>query len=120
MAGSGGGGRGTIVVLSTPALTLWAAVAAGAAMLLLVALDYRKPARRHAIAPRGRLIVRPAPAVLNVEQRPVVPYRRTPWYRRVLALFGLGVSTVVLGAIAAIFVAALVFGAFALANSILG
>ena len=108
-----------MVVLSTPALTLWAAIAAGAAMLLLIALDYRKPARRHAIAPRGRLIVRPAPAVMNVEERPVVPYRGTPWYRRVFAFVGLGVSSVVLGAMVAIFLAAAIFGVFALVNAVL-
>jgi hypothetical protein len=88
-------------------------------MLLLIALDHRKPARRHAVAPRGRLIVRPAPAVMNVEQQPVVPYRGTPWYRRIAALLGLGVSSVILGAIVAIFIAAMVVAGFAVVNAIL-
>ena len=106
-------------VVSTPALTLWAAVAAAAAMLLLVALDHRKPARRHAVAQRGRLIVRPAPTVMNVEQQPVVPYRGTPWYRRLAALLGLGASGLVLGAIVGIILAGLAVGAFLLVDTLL-
>jgi hypothetical protein len=98
---------------------LWAAIAAAAAMLLLVALDHRKPARRHAVGQRGRLIVRPAPVVMNVEHRPAVPYRGTPWYRRLMALFGLGASGLVLGAIVGIILAALAVGAFLLVDTIL-
>ena len=99
---------------------MWAAIAAMAAMLLIVALDHRKPARRHAVTPRGRLIVRPAPAVMNVEQRATVPYRRTPWYRRVLAVAGLGASGAVLGAILALILASVLVGAFVLVNALLG
>jgi hypothetical protein len=106
-------------VVSTSALTLWAATAAAAAMLLLVALDHRKPARRHAVAQRGRLIVRPAPAVMSVEQRPSVPYRGTPWYRRLAALFGLGASGLLLGAIVGIILASLAVGAFLLVDALL-
>lgn len=57
---------------------------------------------------------------MNVEQQPVVPYRGTPWYRRIVALFGLGVTSLILGAIVAIFVAAIVLAGFAVVNSILG
>jgi hypothetical protein len=99
---------------------MWAAIAAGAATLLLVALDHRKPARRHAVAPRGRLIVRPAPVVMNVEQQAVVPYRGTPWYRRAAAAVGLAASSAVIGAIVAIVLAAAAVGAFVLVNALLG
>jgi len=88
-------------------------------MLLLVALDYRKPARRHAVGPRGRLIVRPAPVVMNVERQPAVPYRGTPLYRRLLALAGLGASGVVLGAVLGIILAGLALGGFLLIDAIL-
>jgi hypothetical protein len=88
-------------------------------MLLLVALDHRKPAKRHALAPRGRLIVRPAPAVMNVQQQPAVPYKGTPWYRRIAALFGLGASGLVLGAILAILLAVSFIGIFALVDALL-
>jgi hypothetical protein len=98
---------------------LWAAIAAAAAMLLLVALDHRKPARRHAVGQRGRLIVRPAPAVMNVEQQAVVPYRGTPWYRRLAALLGLGASGLVLGAIIGVILAALAVGGFLLVDALL-
>ena len=56
---------------------------------------------------------------MNVEQRPVVPYRGTPWYRRLLAFLGLGVSSVVLGALVATFLAAAILGVFALVNTVL-
>ena len=35
---------------------------------------------------------------------PAVPYRRTPWWRRILSLGGLGIMGVVLGMILAIVV----------------
>ncbi len=63
--------------------------------------------------------MRPAPVVMNVEQRGVVPYRRTPWYRRLAALIGLGASGVLMGAVVAIFVAASIIGVFYLVNALL-
>ena len=57
---------------------------------------------------------------MNVDQRPGVPYRGTPWYRRALAVLGLGASGAVLGAILAILAATVAVGAFVLVNALLG
>ena len=52
-AGEGGGDGDTVgSTVSTSALTIWAAVVAGAAILLLVVTDHRQPARRRAPIPR--------------------------------------------------------------------
>jgi hypothetical protein len=69
-------------------------------MLSLLALDRRKPVRHHSVAPRapgGR-----APAVQVVEHGPAQPYRRTPAWRRLLALVGLGSIGVIGGILVAI------------------
>jgi hypothetical protein len=97
--------------VSTSAITTWAAVVAGAAVLLLVALDRRKPARHHRVTPRGVIPGR-APSVRTVTQEPVVTYRGTPWWRRILSFGELGALSLVLGALLAIGVGGLVFGAF--------
>ncbi len=57
---------------------------------------------------------------MNVEQQSTVPYRGTPWYRRILAFVGLGLSGAVLGAIMAIMLAAVAVGAFLAVNALLG
>lgn len=106
----------------TSKLIFWAFFVSVGAVLALVALDRRQPARRQRLAPRGRPLPAPQPAgaprrladtVLRrpttpavVREVPTKPYRRTPLWRRLLALVGLGTISAVLGAIIAIVVAA--------------
>lgn len=80
-------------------------------MLLLIAVDRRKPARHRRITPRGVLPGR-APSVRIVSQEAVVNYGRTPWWRRLLSLGELSVMSVVLGALLAILVGSVIYGAF--------
>lgn len=98
----------------TSKLIFWAFFVSIGAVLALVALDRRQPARRQRLAPRGRPLPEPqlaatgrrtAPAAVLREQ-PTKPYRRTPLWRRLLALVGLGTLSAVLGAIIAIVLAA--------------
>jgi hypothetical protein len=100
--------------VSIPAITIWAALVAGASLLLLVAIDHRKPARRRKIASRGGAGVKRAPVTRTVEHLPTRPYKRTPLWRRVVSLGGLGVLGVALGALLAIGLAAIVVGFFLL------
>jgi hypothetical protein len=95
-------------------MTIWAAIVAGAAVLFLVAIDHRKPARRRAVAQTRAVPVvgRRPPMVQVVEQLPVRRHKRTPWWRRLLALFGTGAIGVVTGAVLAVILAGLVAGAF--------
>jgi hypothetical protein len=103
--------------VSTSALTIWALVVAGAAVLLLVAVDHRKPARRRAVAQRGLPIWR-APTVQTVERRPLRRYRPPRWWQRLAALGGAGVLAVVLGAILAILLAGVIVGLFVVLDNI--
>jgi len=80
-------------------------------VLLLIAVDRRKPARHRRITPRGLLPGR-APDVRVVSQEAVVPYRPTPWWRRILALGELSILSLVLGALLAILIGGIVYGAF--------
>lgn len=85
--------------MSTESLTYWATFVAGVSMLLIVLLDRRKPARRERIRPRrlGRGgVERP------VVHAPAMGYIRTPWWRRILAVGGLAVTTGILGVFLAI------------------
>jgi len=104
--------------VSIEAITIWAAVVAGASILLLVVIDHRKPARRRRVAPRATVLGGRAPAARDVEHLPTRPYRRTPLWRRILSAGGLAVTGVVLGALLAIAIAALVIGVFLLIDSI--
>lgn len=106
----------------TSKLIFWAFFVSVGAVLALVALDRRQPARRQRLAPRGRPLPAPEPAggarglgpmvtrrrstPAVVREVPTKPYRRTPIWRRLLALVGLGTISAVLGAIIAIIVAA--------------
>jgi hypothetical protein len=99
-------------------MTIWALVVAGASVLLLVAVDHRKPARRRAIAQRGVPLPWRPPTVQTVEQHPVRRYQRPPWWQRLLSLLGAGVLGVVLGAVLAVAAAGTVVGAFVLIDSI--
>lgn len=98
----------------TSKLIFWAFFVSIAAVLALVALDRRQPARRQRLAPRGRPLPepqlagtarRPAASVAVLREQPTKPYRRTPIWRRLLALVGLGTLSAVLGAIIAIVLA---------------
>jgi hypothetical protein len=93
-------------------------VVAGTSVLLLVAVDHRKPARRRAIAQRGVPLPWRPPAVQTVEQHPVRRYQAPPWWQRVLSLAGAGVLAVVLGAVLAVVAAGMIVGAFVLIDNI--
>jgi hypothetical protein len=86
-------------------------------VLLLVAIDHRKPARRRKIASRGGVGVKRAPVTRTVEHLPTRPYRRTPVWRRLASLGGLGLMGLVLGALLAIALAAMVVGGFLLIDA---
>ena len=100
----------------TSRLIFWAFSVSIASVLALVALDRRQPARRQRLAPRGQPLPEPVPSGGGrrdetapravIRQLPSRPYRRTPLWRRVLAVAGLGVMGTVIGAIVAIVVAA--------------
>ena len=113
-AGEGGGSGGTVdSTVSTSALTIWAAVVAGAAILLLVVTDHRQPARRRAPIPRadGR-----PPAVRRPDQVQDVAYRPSHLYRRpnpllkVRSIAGAGALGAVVGALMALVVAIALIG----------
>jgi hypothetical protein len=87
-------------------------------VLLLVAVDHRKPARRRAVARRGVPLPWRPPTVQTVEQRPVRRYQRPPLWQRLVSLAGAGVLGVVLGAVLAVVTAGMVVGAFVLIDSI--
>jgi hypothetical protein len=89
-------------------LTNRALLLAGAAVVLLVVVDRLKAVRLPRMLPRAR---RHEPAVLAIVQDPGLRYRRTPLWRRVFALGGLGVLSVVLGVILAVVLAVIVIGA---------
>jgi hypothetical protein len=99
-------------------MTIWALVVAGASVLLLVAIDHRKPARRRAVTQRGGLVPRRAPTVQVVDQRPVRRYQRPRWWQRLAALGGLGVLGVVVGAVIAVVAAGMIVGAFVIIDGI--
>lgn len=105
------------LTVSLPALTIWAALVAGASLLLLVAIDHRKPARRRRVASRAGVGTKRAPAARTVEHLPSRPYRRTPLWKRAASLGGLGVMGLVIGALVAIAVAAAVVGVFLVIDS---
>lgn len=69
---------------------------AGISILLLVALDHRRPDRKRRITARSYLPGR-APTVQEVVQLPVRRYKRTPIWQRFLSLLGLGAMSTFLG-----------------------
>jgi hypothetical protein len=89
-------------------LTNRALLLAGAAVVLLVVVDRLKTVRLPRMLPRAR---RNEPAVLAIVQEPTLRYRRTPIWRRIFALGSLGVLSVVIGVLVAIFLAVIVIGA---------
>ena len=86
-------------------------------MLLLVAVDHRKPARRRAVAKRGVPLPWRPPMVQTVEQRPVRRYKPPRWWQRLASITGAGVLGVVLGAVLAVVVAGVVVGLFLLLDN---
>jgi hypothetical protein len=104
----------------TSQLIFWAFFVSIAALLALVALDRRQPARRQRLAPRGGPLPQPpavggarrapGPAAV-VQEAPATRYKRTPLWRRLLAVVGLGAISAILGALLAIVVAAAVIAA---------
>ena len=112
-----GGGVTIVFNVSTSALTIWALVVAGASVLLLVAVDHRKPARRRAVAQRGVPIWR-APTVQVVEQHAVRRYRPPRWWQRIGALLGAGFVGVILGAVVAVSLAGVIVGLFLVLDNI--
>jgi len=87
-------------------------------VLLLVAVDHRKPARRRAVAQRGLPLPWRPPTAQTVEHRPVRRYRPPAWWQRLAALLGAGVMGVVLGAVLAVVTAGLVVGTFVIIDGI--
>jgi hypothetical protein len=87
-------------------------------VLLLVAVDHRKPARRRAIAQRGVPLPWRPPTVQTVEQHPVRRYRPPALWQRLLSLIGTGALAIVLGAVVAVVAAGMIVGAFVLIDSI--
>jgi hypothetical protein len=119
-----GGTIGSSVFTSD--LMLWAVVVAAAAVATLVAIDRREPARRRPVVPRDTgddVALEPEPMpplparAVSVRQLPTLRYRRTPLWRRLMALGGLGVIGVILGVLLAIAVAAALIALLFLVNS---
>jgi hypothetical protein len=101
--------------VSTSALTSWAVIVAGISILLIVAIDYRRPASRRRITERAYLPGR-APAVQDVVQLPVKRYKGTPIWQRFLSVVGLGAMSAFLGLALAVGMGLLVIGLFWLLN----
>ena len=117
------GGDGTIgSSVFTSDLMFWAAAIAAAAVVTLVVIDRREPARRRPVVPRGpagpggvvdeataRDVALPRRSVA-IHELATRPYRRTPLWRRLFAIVGLGAIGTVLGTILAIVVTAAIVG----------
>ena len=87
-------------------------------MLLLVAVDHRKPARRRAVAQRGLPLPFRTPTVQTLEHRPVRRYRPPAWWQRLASLVGTGALAIILGAVLAVVTAGVVVGTFVLIDGI--
>jgi hypothetical protein len=87
--------------VSVTALSFWSAFVAMTSILALVVIERRKPAR-----PRdepGRVpLLQAATKRFDVVEIPTRRYRLTPILRQIWAIGGLGISTVVLGALLAL------------------
>lgn len=117
------GGDGTIgSSVFTSDLMFWAAAIAAGAVVTLVVIDRREPARRRPVVPRGpagpggvvdeataRDVALPRRSVA-IHELATRPYRRTPLWRRLFAIVGLGAIGTVLGTILAIVVTAAIVG----------
>jgi len=104
------GGGSTLFVTVSPLVaissttstfvTTWALALAAAAIVALLFIDRLKPSRPKWRAARARRRGQPLEAIAVVEE-PTVLYRRTPIWKRVFSLGGLGVMALVLGALLA-------------------
>ncbi|HEY8092548.1 MAG TPA: hypothetical protein VID93_02165 [Acidimicrobiales bacterium] len=94
-------------------VTTWALALAGASIVVLLLIDRVKPSRRVHRAARARRRGQPFEAIAVVED-PTVLYRRTPIWKRFFALSGLGVISVILGALVAMMAAVVVVAALTL------
>jgi glycine/D-amino acid oxidase-like deaminating enzyme len=77
--------------------------------LLLIVVERRKPARPRVTAGRVPIVQRETTLAEAVEL-PVRRYKRTPIWRRFIALVGLGTSGLMLGALLALSVAGVIIG----------
>ena len=78
------------------------------------------------MSPRGQAQATPEPVTgdqtsgpndpVRLIAMPAVPYRRTPWWRRILSFGGLGVLALVLGALLAVVVGLAIVVAFLALN----
>jgi hypothetical protein len=90
---------------------------AAISILLIVAIDHRRPVKRRRITERAYLPGR-APTVQEVVQLPVRRYKRTPIWQRFLSLLGLGAMGTFLGLALAVAVGLGVIGVFWLLSGI--
>ena len=117
------GGGSTLFVTVSPLVaissttstfvTTWALALAAAAIVALLFIDRLKPSRPRWRAARARRRGQPLEAIAVVEE-PTVLYRRTPIWKRVFSLGGLGVMAVVLGALLATVAAVVAIAALTL------
>jgi hypothetical protein len=95
--------------VSVTSLSFWSAFVAIVSILLLIVIERRKPATPRVGAGRVPLVNRETVLTEAVEL-PVRRYKRTPIWRRFVALVGLGMSGMVMGALLALSVAGIVIG----------
>jgi hypothetical protein len=88
---------------------------AGISILLIVAIDYRRPLRRRRITERAYLPGRAA-EVRDVVHMPLRRYKGTPIYKRVFSVFGLGAMSAFLGLALAVALSLIIIGMFWLLN----
>jgi hypothetical protein len=81
-------------------LTTACAWIAGLAVVALIASGWRKPARATPAFTRARRFPRRGAAVAVLDGAAPI-HAGTPWWRRILAVFGSGVIAVVMGAVLA-------------------
>ena len=98
---------------TTTFVTTWALAIAAASIVALLFVDRAKPSRPKRRAARARRRGQPFEAIGVIEE-PTLLYRRTPIWKRVFALGGVGVMSVVLGALLAMVTAVVVIAVLTL------
>jgi len=90
-------------------ISLLAVVVAVAALAVIVLGDRRQPAtntgRRSVARQQNASSAAPVPDSARYRAVAGTPYRRPRWYRRIGAIFGIGITTVVVGALLAMAIA---------------
>jgi hypothetical protein len=94
-------------------VTTWALAIAGSAIVALLLIDRFKPSRPARRAARAQRRGQPLAAVPVVEDTTVI-YKRTPIWKRMFAFTGVGVVSLVLGALLAMFLAMVIVAALTL------